>query len=138
MPARFKSIVAAIAAVALVALPTAAQAVAANLTTVAVTIDDAAPTSMVQNDVVDVVTHGPIAQFGSAQHILYTSWSTQSLQLQASGAYNAANNPNGLTYPEGWTLEYSTDGTNWSATAPGDLTTVIAVRAKGDVSTKGR
>jgi hypothetical protein len=93
---------------------------------------------MVQNDVVDVVTHGPIAQFGSAQHILYTSWSTQSLQLQASGAYNAANNPNGLTYPEGWVLEYSTDGTNWSATAPGDLTTVIAVRAKGDVSTKGR
>jgi hypothetical protein len=138
MTTRFKSIVAAIAAVALVALPTAAQAVAANLTTVAVTIDDATPTSMAQNDVVDVVTHGPIAQFGSAQHILYTSWSTQSLQLRASGAYNAANNVNGLTYPEGWILEYSTDGTNWSTTAPGDLTTVIAVRAKGDVSTKGR
>jgi hypothetical protein len=69
---------------------------------------------------------------------LYTSWSTQSLQLQAAGAYHATNNPNGLTYPEGWTLEYSTDGTNWSGTAPGDLTTVIAVRAKGDVSTKGR
>jgi hypothetical protein len=123
---------------ALVALPAAAHAVASNLTTVAVTIDDATPTSMAQDDVVDVVTHGPIAQFGSAQHILYTSWSTQSLQLQASGAYNAANNPNGLTYPEGWVLEYSTDGTNWSTSAPGDLTTVIAVRAKGDVSTKGR
>ena len=127
-----------VAIFALVALPAAAHAVASNLTTVAVTIDDATPTSMAQDDVVDVVTHGPIAQFGSAQHILYTSWSTQSLQLQASGAYNAANNPNGLTYPEGWVLEYSTDGTNWSTTAPGDLTTVIAVRAKGDVSTKGR
>jgi hypothetical protein len=69
---------------------------------------------------------------------LYTSWSPQSLQLQAAGAYHATNNPNGLTYPEGWILEYSTDGTNWSTTAPGDLTTVIAVRAKGDVSTKGR
>lgn len=127
-----------VAIFALVALPAAAHAVASNLTTVAVTIDDATPTSMAQDDVVDVVTHGPIAQFGSAQHILYTSWSTQSLQLQASGAYNAANNPNGLTYPEGWVLEYSTDGTNWSTTAPADLTTVIAVRAKGDVSTKGR
>lgn len=135
---RAKAFAAAIAVASLVALPTAAQAVASNLTTVAVTIDDAAPTSMAQNDVVDVVTHGPIAQIGNAQHILYTSWSTQSLQLQASGAYDATDNPNGLTYPEGWTLEYSTDGTNWSETAPGDLTTVIAVRAKGDVITTGR
>lgn len=127
-----------VAIAALVALPAAAHAVDANLTTVAVTIDDVTPTGMAQDDIVDVVTHGPIAQFGQAQHILYTSWSTQSLQLQAAGAYHATNNPNGLTYPEGWVLEYSTDGTNWSTTAPGDLTTVIAVRAKGDVSTKGR
>jgi hypothetical protein len=127
-----------LAIVALVGFPAAAHAVASGLTTVAVTVNDLPPTSMAQDDIVDVVTHGPIAQFGSAQHILYTSWSTQSLQLQAAGAYHATNNPNGLTYPEGWTLEYSTDGTNWSGTAPGDLTTVIAVRAKGDVSTKGR
>ena len=127
-----------LAIVALVGFPAAAHAVASGLTTVAVTVNDVPPTSMAQDDIVDVVTHGPIAQFGSAQHILYTSWSTQSLQLQAAGAYHATNNPNGLTYPEGWTLEYSTDGTNWSGTAPGDLTTVIAVRAKGDVSTKGR
>jgi len=127
-----------LAIVALVGFPAAAHAVASGLTTVAVTVNDVPPTSMAQDDIVDVVTHGPIAQFGSAQHILYTSWSTQSLQLQAAGAYHATNNPNGLTYPEGWALEYSTDGTNWSGTAPGDLTTVIAVRAKGDVSTKGR
>jgi hypothetical protein len=136
MPAKFAAVFVAIAAI--VALPAAAHAVAANLTTVAVTIDDTVPTSMAQNDVVDVVTHGPIAQFGSSQHILYTSWSPQSLQLQGSGEFDPQNNPNGFTYPEGWTLEYSTDGTNWSATVPGDLTTVIAVRAKGDVSTRGR
>jgi hypothetical protein len=127
-----------VAIAAIIALPAAAHAVVANLTTVAVTIDNVVPTSMEQNDVVDVVTQGPIAQFGSAQHILYTSWSPQSLQLQGSGAYDSVTNPNGLTYPEGWDLEYSTDGTTWSETAPSDLATVIAVRAKGDVSTKGR
>jgi hypothetical protein len=129
---------AALAIVALVGMPAAAHAVAADLTTVAVTVNDAAPTNMEQSDIVDVVTHGPIAQFGRARHVLYTSWSSQSLQLQGSGAFDADDNPNGLTYPEGWTLEYSTDGKTWSETAPADLTTVIAVRASGDVSTKGR
>ena len=73
-----------VAIAAIVAFPAAAHAVDANLTTVAVTIDDVTPTVMAQDDIVDVVTHGPIAQFGSAQHILYTSWSTQSLQPTSS------------------------------------------------------
>lgn len=127
-----------IAIFAIVSLPASAQAVTANLTTVAVMVNDGPPTVMAQNDVVDVVTHGPIAQSGRAEHILYTSWSTQSLQLQGSGAYDSVSNPNGLTYPEGWTLEYSTDGESWSTSAPGDLATIIAVRARGDIKSKGR
>jgi hypothetical protein len=51
---------------ALVGFPAAAHAVASGLTTVAVTVNDLPPTSMAQDDIVDVVTHGPIAQFGSA------------------------------------------------------------------------
>lgn len=138
MNRRLSLIPAMLAIAALVGFPTAAQAVAADQTTVAVTVNDGPPTVMAQDDIVDVVTHGPIAQFGRSRHILYTSWSTQSLQLQGSGAYDADTNPNGLTYPEGWTLEYSVDGTNWTTSAPSDLSTVIAVRARGDINSKGR
>lgn len=127
-----------VAIATMVGLPTAAQAVAANLTTTSATVSGSVPANIAQDDVIDVVTHGPIAQFGRAQHILYTSWSTQSLQLEGSGAYDADTNPTGLTYPEGWTLEYTTDGSSWSTTAPGDLSTVIAVRAKGDIKSTGR
>ncbi len=133
-----KFLTAALAVAALVFVPAAAQAVPSDNTTVSVTIDDAPATSMAQDDIVDVVTRGPIAQIGQSQHILYTSWSAQSLQLQSSGAYDADTNPNGLIYPHGWTLEYTTDGKNWDDNAPGDLTTVTAVRAVGDVNTKGR
>ena len=78
-----------------------------------------------QNDAVDVVTHAPIEYAGDATQTITTTWSNQSLSID---------NVNDITYPEGWGLEYTTDGMTWSGTAPGSLSTVAGVRASGDVN----
>ena len=78
-----------------------------------------------QNDALDVVTHAPIDYAGEATQTITTTWSNQSLSID---------NVNDVTYPEGWGLEYTTDGMTWSGTAPGSLSTVAGVRASGDVN----
>ena len=45
-----------------------------------------------------------------------------------------------ITWPEGWTLEYTTDGTtwiNWDVTAPSDVSAILAIRSIGDVNAVG-
>ncbi len=82
-------------------------------------------TTIEQNDSVDVVTHAPVDYVGEATQTITTTWSTQSLSID---------NVNDVTYPAGWGLEYTTDGTTWSGTAPGSLSTVAGVRASGTVN----
>lgn len=137
MAMTIRSIAAFIAAVALSFIPTAAQAVD-DPTTVAVTVGGIAPTSIEQDDQLDIVTRGPIAQIGSAIHTLSTAWSTQSLHLKGTGKYDAVSNPDGIIVPQGWALQYSTDGTNFSNDVPSDPDTIVAVRSRGDVKTKAR
>jgi LPXTG-motif cell wall-anchored protein len=135
-PTRF--IAAAVASISLAFIPTAAQAIVEDPTTVAVTVGGVAPTSMQQEDQLDIVTRGPIAQIGASIHTLSTAWSTQSLHLLGTGKYDADTNPNGIIVPQGWSLQYSTDGTNFSNDAPADTSTIVAVRSRGDVTTTGR
>ncbi|MEY4312821.1 MAG: hypothetical protein RLZZ319_330, partial [Actinomycetota bacterium] len=126
------------ASLAFAFVPSAAQAVVEDPTTVDVTVGGVAPTSMQQDNQLDIVTRGPIAQIGSSIHTLSTAWSTQSLHLLGTGKYNADTNPNGIIVPQGWSLQYSTDGTTWLDDAPGDINSIVAVRSRGDVKTKAR
>ena len=122
---RIKFLAALAAVSALVFVPTAAQAV---VTTLDVQNNGSVATTMEDNDTLDVVVQGPIAQTGVAVHELYSSWSGQSLELD---------DIDDIVYPEGWTLEFTTNGTTWSETAPGDVSTIVAIRAVGDVNTVG-
>lgn len=93
-----------------------------------VTANGSAVTSMVAGDELNVSTSTPIPVTGASSQDLGLSWSGQSLQLKDLES---------ITAPEGWSLQYSTDGTSWSDTAPNDLTTVVAVRSVGNINSKG-
>lgn len=137
MPGPIRAIAAFVASATLAIIPTVAQA-AADPTTVDVSVGGTAPTSMAQGDVLDVVTKGPIAQIGPAIHTLNTAWSPQSLKLTGTGEYDSVSNPDGIIVPQGWSLQYSTNGTTWSNDAPGDISKIVAVRSRGNVKTKGK
>jgi hypothetical protein len=80
---------------------------------------------------------GPIAKTGAAVHELYSTWSAQSLGLDVADVDLASDD---ITWPEGWDLEYTEDGStwvNWIDTPPTDLGAVIAIRSLGDVNTVG-
>jgi hypothetical protein len=115
---------AAIAALAIAFVPTAAQAASS----IGVTDGTNPITSIVNGDHTQVTSTADISKTGALSQSIYTQFSPESLQLQDT---------NSVITPENWTLEYTTDGKTWSATAPSDLTTVRGVRTVGDVSTLG-
>lgn len=53
------------------------------------------------------------------------NWSGDSLQLK---------DENSIIHPEGWDLQYSTDGTTWSGSAPSDRSTIVGVKSAGDIA----
>ena len=127
---RIKFFASVAAALSLAFIPTAAQAVA---TTLDIQEGGSTAVDLIDGDFLDVTVAGPIAKTGAATHELYSTWSTQSLNLDAINSLD-------ITYPEGWDLEYTLDGTtwtNWATTAPSDINDVIAIRSLGDVNTVG-
>ena len=127
---RIKSIASVVAALSLAFIPTAAQAVA---TTLDVQNGGSTAVDLADGDSLDVTVAGPIAKTGVAVHELYSTWSAQSLNLDALSSGD-------ITWPEGWDLEYTEDGTtwvNWATTMPTDIGAIIAIRALGDVNTVG-
>ena len=131
---RIKFIASVVAALSLAFIPTMAQAVA---TTLDVQNGGNAAVDLEAGDTLDVTVAGPIAKTGAATHELYSTWSTQSLALAISDLSDPGAD---LTWPEGWTLEYTLDGTtwiDWSVTAPTDALDIIAIRSLGDVNTVG-
>ena len=127
---RIKYIASVVAALSLAFIPTAAQAIA---TTLDVQNGGSTAVDLVNGDSLDVTVAGPIAKTGPAVHELYSTWSAQSLNLDALSSGD-------ITWPEGWDLEYTEDGTtwvNWATTMPTDIGAIIAIRALGDVNTVG-
>lgn len=116
-------------AAALVLTIAAFPAMATADTTVDVTKAGAPTTAIESGDTIRVSAGSPISTSGSINQTLAATWSKESLRLGDTGS---------IMLPEGWTLEYTTDNENWSATAPGDLSTVTGIRAVGDVTTNGR
>lgn len=104
-------------------------AIATADTTVDVTKEGAPATGIESGDTVRVTSSSPISTTGAISQTLAATWSKESLRL---------GDPSSVVLPEGWTLEYTTDGETWSATAPADLATVTGIRAVGDVTTDGK
>lgn len=85
-------------------------------------------TSIAAGDVFDAATSADIPGVGVSSHTVALDWSSQSLQLNSTSS---------IVHPEGWSLEYSTDGSTWSNTAPGNLSTIVSVRSVGDINATG-
>lgn len=115
---------AAIVALAIAIVPTAAQAASS----IGVTDGTNPITSIVNGDHTQVTSTADISKTGALSQSIYTQFSPESLQLQDT---------NTVVAPENWTIEYTTNGKTWSSTAPSDLTTVRGVRTVGDVHTLG-
>lgn len=93
--------------------------------TLDLTLNGSVVTTMQAGDEIDVSAGAQIPLTGASTHTVGLSWSGQSLQLE---------NLNSIVQPQGWVLEYSTNGTLWSRTAPSDLKTIVAVRSVGDLT----
>jgi hypothetical protein len=85
-------------------------------------------TAIAAGNEIAVKSSAAIPGLGESSHAVGLSWSKESLQLL---------NTSSIVQPEGWELQYTTDGVTWSTTAPGDLSTVVAVRSVGDLNAKG-
>jgi len=80
--------------------------------------------SIASGDSVDVTDSASIPVVGAAQAELNSSWNSDALRLNAGSA---------VTYPEGWNLEYTTDGTTWSSTPPTPLSRAVGIRSIGSI-----
>jgi LPXTG-motif cell wall-anchored protein len=116
----------ALALVATLVFGTAAQA--ATTLEVVTSGTSTAATSIAAGDNLDVNSTAPIPGVGVSDAEISNLWSHQSLQVKPAST---------VTYPEGWSLQYTTDGTNWTNTAPSPLSLAAGVRTKGNVESTG-
>ncbi len=108
--------------------PTVPANALVETTTLTATIGGSTATQLAKGNVLSVKAQAPISLVGPAHQTVTTLWAPQSLELQDT---------DDIVYPEDWSLEYTVDGEDWSGTAPVDLSTVVGVRADGDVDTLG-
>lgn len=112
--------VSALAALAVVAAGLVVPATALASGTPAVTLD-IAPASATPGAVVNLTASMPVRDdTGSVTQEIVQTIDPTKVKLTAASD---------ITYPSGWTLSYSTDGTNFSATAPASAAAWAAVRA---------
>jgi len=116
----------ALALISAMVFGSAAQA--ATTLTVVTSGTSTAATSIAAGDNLDVTNDAPIPGVGVSNAEISSLWSKQSLQVKPASS---------LTYPEGWSLEYTTDGTNWSSTPPNPISLAVGVRTKGSVESTG-
>jgi CshA-type fibril repeat protein len=100
---------------------------AAGDPTLALTSGGSPAASLAVSDTLRAVTDAPIALAGQTAQTIEQTWDASELRL-TEGA---------ITAPEGWQLEYTTDGSTWSSSVPGDLSTVRGVRTVGGVNSLG-
>ena len=102
---------------------------ASTVSTVTVTnqLTGTAATSMAAGTDLDVVASGNVSVLGTVQQEVSAQWSAQSLQLSSFDS---------VITPEGWDLEYSTNGTTWTTTRP-SLSDLKGLKSVGPVTTLG-
>lgn len=116
---------------ATIALVFPAQALATVTTTdITASGTSTVKTTMQANDLIDVTATAPNDFDVSAQvsrevtrSSLGFKWSGESLQLRTA---------NDIVSPDGWDLEYTTNGNTWVSTKPTDYTSITGVRTTGD------
>ena len=123
------------AVTATVALVFPAQALAATTTTLYTPGTTTTPSIMAAEDLIDVTASAPNDFDVSAQvsrdvtrASLGLNWTTESLQLKTATS---------ITTPEGWAVEYTTNGTTWSTTKPSDYSKIRGVRANSSYTKTG-
>ena len=104
-----------------------ASALPADGPSVTVTQAGAPASALVAGDLATVTQSAPITTAGQTGQTFESTWDTTQASLGAGG----------VTTPEGWSLDYTTDGSSWSSTAPADLATVSGVRSSGSVDSNG-
>lgn len=77
--------------------------------------------------VVDVQLTAPITMSGQTSTLIESRWSASQAVLTSDA----------IVRPEGWNLEYTTDGSAWSSTAPTPLSSVVGIRSAGSVRSQG-
>lgn len=93
------------------------------------TVTDSGTTAGAANaTVLDSVIAAPISMLGQTASEVSATWSTSEARLA---------NTSSIVRPEGWNLEYTTDGTTWSSTPPSPLSSVTGVRSSGTVRSQG-
>ncbi|MGI9187761.1 MAG: hypothetical protein ACR2J9_09675, partial [Gaiellales bacterium] len=92
----------------------------------AATLGIAPSTTLAGGATVTATIDAPIVSIGQTTQTLRVEWGTD--QATLTGPAIA---------PTGWTPEYTTDGTAWSATLPSNLSTVRGARASGPVTSDG-
>lgn len=104
-----------------------ASAVPATTPTVSLTSSGVSVSSATDGSVFTSTATAPITINGQTSQVITKTWDRSSLRFVGGS----------ITAPEGWTVEYTTNGSSWSGTVPADLTTVTGVRTTGALNSIG-
>lgn len=123
------------AVAATIALVFPSQAMSATTTTLFSAGTTTPVSTMQAEDVIDVAASAP-NDFDVSSQVsrdvtrasLGLNWTSESLQLKTSTS---------ITTPEGWDVEYTTNGTTWSTTKPSDYSKITGVRANSSYTKTG-
>jgi hypothetical protein len=79
------------------------------------------------NDPLAATESAPITQVGQTDQEIESTWDPAQLAVDTSS----------IVRPEGWDLEYTADGSTWSASVPSPATSIRGVRSSGSVASNG-
>lgn len=113
--------------IALVVLALASPAFAVVPPTMSVA-DSGSTVGPDQATLLDSTIAAPISMTGQTASEVAASWSPTDAVLA---------NTSSIVHPEGWNLEYTTDGTTWSSTPPSPLSLATGIRSAGNVQSQG-
>lgn len=108
------------------AIPATSAAAAGSTATLETTTNGTPSSAVAENDVIHAVTSAPIEVVGQTGKVIGQVWDNTQLNLS----------DNSIVAPEGWALEYTTDGATWSSVKPA-IASIKGVRTVGDVNALG-
>ncbi len=83
--------------------------------------------SVVVGDGMTTRTTAPINEVGQTSQRIVTTWDPAQSAVDTSS----------IVTPEGWSKQFTDDGSTWSSTAPADASTISGVRTEGAVDSDG-
>lgn len=121
-------LVAASVAVTGLALPVLpASAVPSDAPTISVTTGGSPAAAVATGAALSVTATAPVSESGQVTQTVESDWDPAAAHLD----------PSSIVSPDGWSREYTSDGSVWSSVLPADPTTVRGVRSAGVVASSG-